>query len=168
MEHLLNAFCQGYQREKQLYPTANILSLPLWPVRTAGNTLIQALNGLEKKFGIPLFQVQLRVHECYSDSETLLRALPSTLPVQMCIDEFSFSVRNLELVNQHSHQSIMINMAKTRELLENKTAWLNDAMELYKNKGIILHACEVCDPEDLQLAINLGCTSASGPAIKTR
>jgi CheY-like chemotaxis protein len=168
MEHLLNSFCQGYLLAKQQYPTANILSLPLWPVRTAGNTLIEALNGLEKKFGIPLFQVQLRIHECYSDSETLLRALPSTLPVQLCIDEFSFSVRNLDLVNQHSHQSLMINMATTRQLLENKTGWLNDAVELYKSKGIILHACGVCEPEDLQLSISLGCTSASGPAIQAK
>lgn len=168
MEHLLNNFCRGYQQQKQQYPTANILSLPLWQVRTAGNTLIHALNELEKKFDIPLYQVQLRIHECYSDSETLLRTLPSTLPVQLCIDAFSFSVRNLELINQHGYQSVMIDISETRKRLENKTAWLTDALQLYKNKGAILHACDVCQPEDLQLAISLGCMSASGPAIKAK
>lgn len=168
MEHLLNTFCKDYQQAKQQYPTANIFSLPLWPVRTAGNTLIKALNGLEKTFGIPLYQVQLRIHECYSDSETLMRALPSTLPVQLCIDAFSFSLRNLELINQHSYQSIMIDMTETRKLLENKTSWVAEALQLYKDKGVILHACGVSHPEDLQLAISLGCISASGPAIKAK
>lgn len=166
-DHLLNSFALGYQQQKDLQPDVNTLSLPVWPSYNASTGFIDTLKSLDKKFGIPLDQIELRIHECHFYQASIVGLLPmlATLPVQLCIDGFSFSLRSLDHVIAHSCKHIMIDMTETRKHLASNDLWLDAAAQIYKDKGVTLHACGVNRPDDLQLAIRIGCVSASGTDI---
>ena len=169
-DYLLNNFALGYQQEKYHYPTANFFSLPLFPTFSNADSMLASLNNLDKKYGIALNQLELRINECHFYQESIIRLLPllAPLPIHLCIDAFSFSLRSLNFIHEYGCKNIMIDIADTRKHLANNDLWLDEALQIYKENGVSVHACSVTHPQDLQLATRLKCVSASGSAIKPR
>ena len=164
---LLNQFAMGYQQAKQPHAAAHLFSLPILPSLENANNILAALMALDTKYGIPLESIELRIHECHFLHESILRLLPliAPLPVHLCIDAFSFSLRSLDCILNYGCKNIMIDIGETQNNLAKNNGWLDAALQLYKDKGVSLHACGVSQPDDLQLAIRIGCTTASGSAI---
>jgi CheY-like chemotaxis protein len=160
---LINQFAENYQEEKKQHATASLLSIPLNPTFSSADALLATLKNLDKKFGIPLSQLELRIHECHFYHESIRRLLPllSPSPVQLCIDAFSFSLRSLDYILENNFKHIMIDITATRKHLAENDLWLGAALQIYKDNEVTVHACNIIRPDDLQLAIRLGCVSAS-------
>jgi DNA-binding response OmpR family regulator len=165
--YLLNNFATGYLNEKNIHATANGFSLPLWPLPASDNTVVDSLTSLKKTIGLPLENIQIRIHECFfhNESAIALLSLLKSIPVETCIDSFSFSLRSLDFITQTGCQNLLIDIAKTRKCLEDKILLLDNAVEIYRKNGATLYASNICNAKDLELANNIGCVSGSGPAI---
>ena len=168
IENLLNYACTHFEIHQTRNTKTCCLAVPLLPCRDQPDDFVNMLKRVASKTSLSLEHFEFYIDDDLLDDRhmrNILQAIAS-LPVNLSIRNFSFSLNSLAFLNQINCQSIRINMeALHKAEVTADPEWLQHLLAPCRKKNLLLFAEHIASDNDLLLAKQIGCSEASGHHI---
>lgn len=168
IENLLNYACTHFEILQSRNNKTCCLSVPLLPCRDHPDDFVNMLKRVASKTSLSLEHFEFYINDDLLHDKHMLNTLAAiaSLPINLSIKDFSFSLNSLTFLNQINCQSIRLNIESLRRAqVTSNLEWFLHMLTPCKQKNLQIFAEQISSDSDLELAEQIGCTEASGSLI---